>query len=71
MPVGRNALGIYRTDDIAPGLVPNGGNSVKKLIFFMSFILSVPRWKSFSRVHMRDGDKVPWRMEILEKIIIA
>ncbi len=36
-----------------------------KLIFTMRLTLSPPKWSSFSRIQLRDVDKGPWRVEIL------
>ncbi|MCP4670323.1 MAG: DUF2914 domain-containing protein [Desulfobacula sp.] len=36
-----------------------------KLIFTMRLTLSPPKWSSFSRIQIRDVDKGPWRVEIL------
>ncbi|MCP4718586.1 MAG: DUF2914 domain-containing protein [Desulfobacteraceae bacterium] len=37
-----------------------------KLIFTMRLTLSPPKWSSFSRIQLRDADKGPWRVEILD-----
>ncbi|MDD9301993.1 MAG: DUF2914 domain-containing protein [Desulfobacter sp.] len=37
-----------------------------KLIFTMKLTLSPPKWSSFSRIQIRDADKGPWRVEILD-----
>lgn len=36
-----------------------------KLIFTMRLTLSPPKWSSFSRIQIRDADKGPWRVEII------
>ncbi len=36
-----------------------------KLIFTMRLTLSPPKWSSFSRIQIRDIDKGPWRVEIV------
>jgi len=37
-----------------------------KLIFTMRLTLSPPKWSSFSRIQLRNADKGPWRVEILD-----
>lgn len=37
-----------------------------KLVFTMRLTLSPPKWSSFSRIQIRDADKGPWRVEILD-----
>jgi len=38
-----------------------------KLIFNMKLTLSPPKWSSFSRIQIRDADKGPWRVEIVDE----
>ncbi len=37
-----------------------------KLIFTMKLTLSPPKWSTFSRIQIRNADKGPWRVEILD-----
>ncbi len=37
-----------------------------KLIFTMRLTLSPPKWSTFSRIQIRNADKGPWRVEILD-----
>lgn len=38
-----------------------------KLIFTMKLTLSPPKWSSFSRIQIRDADKGPWRVELIDE----
>ncbi len=37
-----------------------------KLIFTMKLTLSPPKWSTFSRIQIRNADKGPWRVELLD-----
>ncbi len=38
-----------------------------KLVFSMRLILSTPKWACFSKIQIREADKGPWRVEILNE----
>ncbi len=38
-----------------------------KLVFSMKLILSTPKWSCFSKIQIREADKGPWRVEILNE----
>ncbi len=38
-----------------------------KLVFSMRLLLSRPKWSCFSKIQIREADKGPWRVEILDE----
>ncbi|PID74849.1 MAG: hypothetical protein CSB28_01055 [Desulfobacterales bacterium] len=38
-----------------------------KLVFSMRLVLSKPKWSCFSKIQIREPDKGPWRVEILDE----
>ncbi len=38
-----------------------------KLVFSMRLILSRPKWSCFSKIQIREADKGPWRVEIMDE----
>ncbi len=38
-----------------------------KLVFSMRLLLSKPKWSCFSKIQIREADKGPWRVEILDE----
>ncbi len=38
-----------------------------KLVFSMRLVLSKPKWSCFSKIQIREADKGPWRVEILDE----